>query len=82
MTLIRYAFIVIALAVCAGCSKDREGTSAAPVLAPAPAPWESEVRAREALIMDGQGKSVRIAWSDEAGDRATVDDLIAYLLSL
>jgi len=34
------------------------------------------------MIVDGQGKSVRIAWSDDAGDRATVDDLIAYLLSL
>ena len=33
-------------------------------------------------IVDGQGKSVHMAWSDSAADRATVDDLIAYLLSL
>jgi hypothetical protein len=33
-------------------------------------------------IVDGQGKSAHIAWSDSAADRATVDDLIAYLLSL
>jgi mono/diheme cytochrome c family protein len=33
-------------------------------------------------ITDGQGKSVRIAWSDGAADRGTVDDLIAYLLTL
>jgi cytochrome c5 len=30
-------------------------------------------------VVDGQGKTIRIAWSDTASDRATVDDLIAYL---
>ena len=34
------------------------------------------------MVTDGQGKSVRVAWSDSAADTATVDDLIAYLLSL
>jgi hypothetical protein len=34
------------------------------------------------MVMDGQGKSVRIAWSDSAADTAVVDDLIAYLLTL
>jgi len=36
----------------------------------------------EPMIKDGQGRSVRIAWSDSAADRTIVDDLIAYLLSL
>jgi hypothetical protein len=43
---ISIAAFVVALAMCAGCSKDREVTSAAP----APPPWEGEVRAREAQI--------------------------------
>lgn len=34
------------------------------------------------MIVDGRGKSVRIAWSNSAEDRKVVDDLIAYLLSL
>jgi hypothetical protein len=34
------------------------------------------------MIVDGRGKSVRIAWSNSAEDRHVVDDLIAYLLSL
>jgi hypothetical protein len=38
--------------------------------------------AAEPMVIDGRGTSVRIAWSDGAADRATVDDLIAYLLSL
>jgi hypothetical protein len=38
--------------------------------------------AAEPIVVDGRGTSVRIAWSDGAPDRATVDDLIAYLLSL
>ena len=33
-------------------------------------------------VVDGHGKSVRVAWSDGATDRQVVDDLIAYLLSL
>lgn len=38
--------------------------------------------AAEPMVVDGRGRSVRIAWSDGAADRTTVDDLIAYLLSL
>jgi mono/diheme cytochrome c family protein len=38
--------------------------------------------ANEQTVTDGAGASVRIAWSDSAADRQTVDDLIAYLLSL
>jgi hypothetical protein len=38
--------------------------------------------ATEQMITDGRGNSVRIAWSDSAADKAVVDDLIAYLLSL
>ena len=34
------------------------------------------------MIVDGRGKSVRIAWSNSAEDRHVVDDLIAYLFSL
>lgn len=34
------------------------------------------------MIVDGRGKSVRIAWSNSGEDRKVVDDLIAYLLSL
>jgi hypothetical protein len=33
------------------------------------------------MIVDGRGKSVRIAWSDSADDKRIVDNLIAYLLS-
>lgn len=33
------------------------------------------------MILDGHGKSVRIAWSDSGEDKHVVDDLIAYLLS-
>jgi mono/diheme cytochrome c family protein len=38
--------------------------------------------ATEQVVADGRGASVRIAWSDTAADKAVVDDLIAYLLSL
>ncbi len=38
--------------------------------------------AAQQTVVDGQGKSVRIAWSDSAADRQVIDDLIAYLLSL
>jgi mono/diheme cytochrome c family protein len=34
------------------------------------------------MLVDGHGKSVRVAWSDNAEDKRIVDDLIAYLLSL
>jgi len=34
------------------------------------------------MLVDGHGKSVRVAWSNTAGDKRIVDDLIAYLLSL
>jgi hypothetical protein len=34
------------------------------------------------MLVDGHGKSVRVAWSNDAADKRTVDDLIAYLLSL
>jgi mono/diheme cytochrome c family protein len=34
------------------------------------------------MLTDGRGQSVRVAWSDSSADRAVVDDLIAYLLSL
>ena len=34
------------------------------------------------FVVDGRGAEVRIAWSDGDSDRATVDELIAYLLSL
>jgi hypothetical protein len=34
------------------------------------------------MLVDGRGKSVRVAWSNDAADRRIVDDLIAYLLSL
>lgn len=34
------------------------------------------------MLVDGRGKSVRVAWSNDAADKRTVDDLIAYLLSL
>lgn len=34
------------------------------------------------MLVDGRGKSVRVAWSNNAVDKRTVDDLIAYLLSL
>jgi mono/diheme cytochrome c family protein len=34
------------------------------------------------MLVDGRGKSVRVAWSNNAEDKRTVDDLIAYLLSL
>jgi hypothetical protein len=33
------------------------------------------------MLVDGRGKSVRVAWSNDAADKRTVDDLIAYLLS-
>jgi hypothetical protein len=33
-------------------------------------------------LIEYQGKKVRIAWGDNAGDKPIVDDLIAYLLSL
>jgi hypothetical protein len=33
-------------------------------------------------LVDGRGKSVRVAWSDNVEDKRVVDDLIAYLLSL
>ena len=33
-------------------------------------------------LVDGQGKSVRVVWSNSAEDKRVVDDLIAYLLSL
>ncbi len=34
------------------------------------------------MLVDGRGKSVRVAWSNNAEDKRIVDDLIAYLLSL
>jgi hypothetical protein len=34
------------------------------------------------MLVDGRGKSVRVAWSNNAADKRIVDDLIAYLLSL
>ena len=34
------------------------------------------------MLVDGRGKSVRVAWSNNAADKHEVDDLIAYLLSL
>lgn len=34
------------------------------------------------MLVDGHGKSVRVAWSNNAADKRIVDDLIAYLLSL
>jgi hypothetical protein len=34
------------------------------------------------MVVDGHGKSVRVAWPDSAADKRTVDNLIAYLLSL
>jgi hypothetical protein len=34
------------------------------------------------MLADGRGKSVRVAWSNNAEDKRIVDDLIAYLLSL
>jgi hypothetical protein len=34
------------------------------------------------MLVDGRGKSVRVAWSNNAADKRAVDDLIAYLLSL
>jgi mono/diheme cytochrome c family protein len=34
------------------------------------------------MLVDGRGKSVRVAWSDNVEDKRVVDDLIAYLLSL
>jgi hypothetical protein len=34
------------------------------------------------MLVDGRGKSVRVVWSNNAEDKRTVDDLIAYLLSL
>jgi mono/diheme cytochrome c family protein len=34
------------------------------------------------VLVDGHGKSVRVAWSNNAADKRVVDDLIAYLLSL
>lgn len=34
------------------------------------------------MLVDGRGKSVRVAWSDNPADKRIVDDLIAYLLSL
>jgi mono/diheme cytochrome c family protein len=38
--------------------------------------------AAQPMVTDGKGASVRIAWSDSAADRAVVDDLISYLLTL
>ena len=34
------------------------------------------------FVDDGRGGKVRISWSNQKADKATVDDLIAYLLSL
>jgi hypothetical protein len=34
------------------------------------------------MLVDGRGKSVRVAWSNNEADKRIVDDLIAYLLSL
>jgi mono/diheme cytochrome c family protein len=34
------------------------------------------------LVVDGQGKTVRIAWRNDEKEKPIVDDLIAYLLSL
>jgi hypothetical protein len=34
------------------------------------------------MLVDGRGKSVRVAWSNNTVDKRVVDDLIAYLLSL
>jgi hypothetical protein len=34
------------------------------------------------ILIDGRGRSVRVAWSDNTADKRIVDDLIAYLLSL
>jgi mono/diheme cytochrome c family protein len=34
------------------------------------------------MLVDGHGKSVRVAWSNNAAEKHIVDDLIAYLLSL
>jgi hypothetical protein len=33
------------------------------------------------MLVDGHGKSVRVAWSNTGKDKRIVDDLIAYLLS-
>jgi hypothetical protein len=38
--------------------------------------------AAKPLVVDGRGAEVRIAWSNGEADKAVVDDLIAYLLSL
>lgn len=38
--------------------------------------------AAKPLVVDGAGAEVRIAWSDGEADKAVVDDLVAYLLSL
>ena len=38
--------------------------------------------ANNPMLVDGRGKSVQVAWSNNGADKHTVDDRIAYLLSL